>query len=93
MHGTTIKKIIDARKIVFVSTRTPPKILFRSSPHSDTLLTLNFNVILPRGILSGVFPYDYPIKILKSFSISPILATCLVHYIFLDMITLMFGED
>jgi len=79
---------------LFLFPQDPPlNILFRHSPHSHTLLTLHFNVILPRGILSGIFPYDYPLKILNLFSISPVLATCLVYYIFLDMIILMLGED
>jgi hypothetical protein len=54
-------------------------------------------IILPYhlrlGLPSGLFPSGFPTKILYTFLISPIRATCHTHFILLDLITLrIFGE-
>ena len=92
---TYINDFIIYVRLFFFPKNPHPPTSYSDPAHILTpyLLTLHLYVILPRGILNGIFPYDHPLKILNSFSISPILATCLVHYIFLDMIILMFGAD
>jgi hypothetical protein len=44
-------------------------------------------------LLRGLFPSGYPAKILYKFLISPMCATCPVHLIFLDLITIILSGE
>ena len=65
-----------------------------SMPHSQgdiNILLLSSHLLL--GFPKGIFPVGLPVKILKAFLPSSIMATCLAHLNLLDLITLtMLGE-
>ena len=69
----------------------------QSSPYHHptpwrSILILPSNLRL--GLPSDLFPSGFPTKILYTFALSPISATCSAHFILLDLTTrIIFGED
>ena len=69
----------------------------RSCPQSHFLTSWRSIIILSShlslGLPSGLFPLGFPTKTLYTPLLSPIPATCPVHFIILDLITRIFGEE
>jgi hypothetical protein len=69
-----------------------------SSLNLQTLMSLRPFLILSyhlsEGLLNGLFPSGFSVTIFYAYIISPVSATCIVHFIFLDLITpKMFSEE
>ena len=86
----------------FITTFTSARHLSLSSATSvqymplppPNFLKINLNIILPSmpGLPSGLFLSGVPTKTLYAPLLSPIRATCLTHFILLDLITRIFGD-
>jgi hypothetical protein len=67
----------------------------QSSPYHPILSKIHLSIIHPYlGLPSGLFPSDFPTKILHPFLFVHIRATCPAHHILLELIKLIIlGEE
>jgi hypothetical protein len=64
-----------------------------SQLHNLFIINCNLSFSLYLGLPSDVFPSGFWIKILCAVLLSSVRLTCFVHFILLDFITLMFGQE